>query len=80
MIYPSSDGSLQKYLEEVLAEEKKEGSVKEICEKVFKWQPPIPVIYEFFTLNGEKISSSRGNVITLSDWLQICEPEDGSSA
>ena len=34
MIYPSSDGSLQKYLEEVLAEEKKEWSVKEICEKV----------------------------------------------
>jgi len=35
----------------------------------------MPVIYEFFTLNGEKISSSRGNVITLGEWSQICEPE-----
>lgn len=50
-------------------------TAKEICEKVFKWKSPIPVIYEFFTLNGDKISSSKGNVITLSEWLHICEPE-----
>jgi len=48
---------------------------KLISKKVFDWEPPYPVIYEFFTLNGEKISSSKGNVITLSDWLEICEPE-----
>ena len=47
----------------------------EICRDVFGWEPPMPVIYEFFTLNGEKISSSRGNVITLSEWAKICEPE-----
>lgn len=50
-------------------------TAKEICKEVFKFEPPIPVMYEFFTLNGEKISSSKGNVITLGDWLKICEPE-----
>lgn len=50
-------------------------TAKLISEKIFDWNPPLPVMYEFFTLNGEKISSSRGNVITLSDWLRICEPE-----
>ncbi len=46
-----------------------------VSREVFGWMPPEPVIYEFFTLNGEKISSSQGNVITLSDWLGIAEPE-----
>jgi lysyl-tRNA synthetase, class I len=48
---------------------------KLISEKVFGWKAPVPVVYEFFTLNGAKISSSRGNVITLSDWKDIAEPE-----
>ncbi|MCX6694903.1 MAG: lysine--tRNA ligase, partial [Candidatus Altiarchaeota archaeon] len=48
---------------------------KIVSEKVFDWPAPHPVVYEFFTLNGEKISSSRGNIITLSDWLSIAEPE-----
>ncbi len=47
----------------------------EVSKDVFGWDPPMPVIYEFFTLNGEKISSSRGNVITLEEWEKICEPE-----
>ncbi|MFZ2456781.1 MAG: lysine--tRNA ligase [Candidatus Altiarchaeia archaeon] len=47
----------------------------EVTKKIFGWEPPMPVIYEFFTLNGEKISSSRGNVITLEEWERICEPE-----
>lgn len=47
----------------------------EISKNIFGWEPPIPVIYEFFTLNGEKISSSKGNVIVLSEWETICEPE-----
>ncbi len=50
-------------------------TAKEISRDIFGWEAPLPVIYEFFTLNGEKISSSKGNVITLSDWLQIAEPE-----
>jgi len=48
---------------------------KIISEKIFDHPAPVPVIYEFFTLNGAKISSSKGNVITLSDWLRIAEPE-----
>ncbi|MFH1722625.1 MAG: lysine--tRNA ligase [Candidatus Altiarchaeota archaeon] len=48
---------------------------KLISEKIFDWPAPMPVIYEFFTLNGAKISSSAGNVVTLSDWLKIAEPE-----
>ncbi len=48
---------------------------KIVCKDVFGWNAPMPVIYEFFTLNGEKISSSKGNVITLSDWLKLSEPE-----
>jgi len=48
---------------------------KLISKEIFGWEPPYPVVYEFFTFNGEKISSSRGNVITLSDWLEFCEPE-----
>jgi lysyl-tRNA synthetase class 1 len=47
----------------------------EVSKDIFGWDPPMPVIYEFFTLNGEKISSSRGNVITLEEWGRICEPE-----
>jgi lysyl-tRNA synthetase class 1 len=46
-----------------------------VSKEIFDWEPPLPVIYEFFTLNGEKISSSKGNVITLGEWLKICEPE-----
>jgi lysyl-tRNA synthetase, class I len=46
-----------------------------ISEDIFGWRAPEPVIYEFFTLNGAKISSSKGNVITLSEWAKISEPE-----
>ena len=46
-----------------------------ITKEIFGWEPPMPVIYEFFTLNGEKISSSKGNVITLGQWLEIGEAE-----
>lgn len=48
---------------------------KIISKKIFSWKAPVPVIYEFFTLNGAKISSSEGNVITLGEWLKIAEPE-----
>lgn len=48
---------------------------KKISEEVFGWTAPYPVIYEFLLLNGEKISSSKGNVITLAQWNEIGEPE-----
>jgi len=48
---------------------------KIISKEIFGWRAPEPVIYEFLTINGAKISSSAGNVITLSDWKRIAEPE-----
>jgi lysyl-tRNA synthetase class 1 len=48
---------------------------KIISQEIFNWSPPAPVVYEFFTLNGKKISSSMGNVITLTDWLSMAEPQ-----
>jgi len=48
---------------------------KIVSQQVYGWEPPVPVVYEFFTLNGAKISSSKGNVISLADWLSIAEPE-----
>lgn len=48
---------------------------KILCEEIFNWDAPAPVIYEFFTLNGAKISSSKGNVIDLKKWLTISQPE-----
>lgn len=48
---------------------------KLISREVYEWEPPVPVVYEFFTLNGEKISSSKGNIITLGQWLEIAEAE-----
>lgn len=50
-------------------------SSKIISEKIFSHPGPVPVIYEFLTLNGDKISSSKGNVITPAGWLEIAEPE-----
>ena len=48
----------------------------EICEKVFGWPEPYPVIYEFVLgEGGEKMASSKGNVITTWEWLEIAPPE-----
>ena len=47
---------------------------KEIV-KLFGWNPPYPVIYEHFLVNGEKMSKSKGNVITLQDILYFIKPE-----
>lgn len=43
--------------------------------EVFGVEPPILIGTEFVLLAGEKISGSRGNVITLKDWLNVSEPE-----
>jgi lysyl-tRNA synthetase class 1 len=49
-------------------------TAKEIV-KVLGWNPPYPVIYEHFLVNGEKMSKSKGNVITLEDIFQFLRPE-----
>ncbi len=50
-------------------------SGKEIAQSVFDEQPPVPMTYEWFTLNGEPLSSSEGNVITVREVLDLIEPE-----
>ncbi len=48
---------------------------KEIAERVFGWQAPYPIPYEWVSLSGKRMSSSRGVVFTLSQWLSVAEPE-----
>ena len=38
-------------------------------------EPPVPMAYEWFTLNGEAFSSSAGNVVMVSEVLELLEPE-----
>ncbi|MEK6809004.1 MAG: lysine--tRNA ligase, partial [Nanoarchaeota archaeon] len=50
---------------------------KKIVKAVWNWDAPTYVMYDFIQVKGGtgKMSSSSGNVITLSDVLQIYEPE-----
>ncbi len=50
-------------------------SGKEICIKILNHKPPLPYVYEFFLVNGEKMSSRLGNVYITQDLLKILEPE-----
>jgi len=48
-----------------------------ISEKIFDGKIPVGPMYEFINLKGqsEKMSSSKGNVVTVSDLLEVYEPE-----
>jgi len=48
---------------------------KEIVKKIFGWKAPYPVVYEHFLVNGEKMSKSRGNVLTVMDMLKYMKIE-----
>ncbi|MEM2878679.1 MAG: lysine--tRNA ligase [Candidatus Hadarchaeales archaeon] len=48
---------------------------KQIARLVFKYRAPYPVPYEWVGLGGKHMSSSRGIVFTLSQWLEVAEPE-----
>jgi len=50
-------------------------SVLEIMPKLFELEPPIPFVYEFFLVNGEKMSASKGNVYVVQDLMKLIEPE-----
>ncbi len=50
-------------------------SGEDIAENVLDIQPPVPMTYEWFTLNGEPLSSSSGNVVTVDEVLELLEPE-----
>ncbi|MFC7223656.1 lysine--tRNA ligase [Halalkalicoccus sp. GCM10025322] len=47
----------------------------DIARNVFEFEPPVPMVYEWFTLNGEPFSSSAGNVMLVSEVLELIEPE-----
>ena len=38
-------------------------------------EPPVPMVYEWFTLDGEAFSSSAGNVVMVSEVLELLEAE-----
>ena len=48
---------------------------KLIAKQVFKYSAPYPVPYEWVSLKGKRMSSSKGVVFTLPQWLEIAEPE-----
>jgi lysyl-tRNA synthetase class 1 len=37
--------------------------------------PPVPMVYEWFTLDGKAFSSSEGHVVLVEDVLELLEPE-----
>lgn len=46
----------------------------EIAKEVYGIEPPEPLVYEFFLVDGDKMSASAGNVYTVSDVLRYVEP------
>ncbi len=51
-------------------------SGKEIVEKVFDGRPPIPVLYEFFLVDGKKMSTRHGNVYIVQEMLEMMTPAE----
>ena len=47
----------------------------DLARNVFGVEPPVPMVYEWFTLGGEALSSSAGNVVTVPELLEVLEPE-----
>ncbi|WP_241431231.1 lysine--tRNA ligase [Halococcus thailandensis] len=47
----------------------------DITRTVLDDTPPVPMAYEWFTLDGEPFSSSAGHVIMVQDVLEMVEPE-----
>ncbi|WP_117594369.1 lysine--tRNA ligase [Haloprofundus halophilus] len=50
-------------------------SGEDIARNVLGIEPPVPMTYEWFTLNGEPLSSSAGNIVTVAEVLELAEPE-----
>jgi lysyl-tRNA synthetase class 1 len=47
----------------------------DIARNVVDVDPPVGMVYEWFTLEGEALSSSEGNIVTVGEVLDILEPE-----
>ncbi|WP_232686606.1 lysine--tRNA ligase [Halobacterium zhouii] len=50
-------------------------SGSDVARNVLGNVPPVPMVYEWFTLNGEAFSSSSGHVVLVQDVLRMLEPE-----
>jgi len=48
---------------------------KQVIEKVYEEELPIVFFYEYFLINGTKMATRHGNIVTLSLMLEILEPE-----
>ncbi|RLG86339.1 MAG: lysine--tRNA ligase [Thermoprotei archaeon] len=48
---------------------------KEVIKKVYGGEVPIGFFYEHFHIKGKKMSSRHGNVVTITQMLEILEPE-----
>ncbi len=46
----------------------------DIARNVFEIEPPVPMVYEWFTLDGEALSSSSGDIVTVDEVLDLLEP------
>jgi len=49
-------------------------SGQDVARTVLGDQPPVPMVYEWFTLEGKPFSSSEGHVVLVSDVLALVEP------
>nr|WP_115863518.1 lysine--tRNA ligase [Halorussus litoreus] len=47
----------------------------DVARNVLEVEPPVPMAYEWFTLDGEPFSSSSGHVIMVQDALEMLDPE-----
>ncbi len=47
----------------------------DIAKEIYGVEPPEPMVYEFFLVDGEKMSASEGNVYTVDTLLEFVEPE-----
>lgn len=52
-------------------------TAKEIVAQVYNWKAPMYLQYDFISIKGMggKMSSSKGNLVTVNDVLQVYEPE-----
>ncbi len=50
-------------------------SCSDVAREVLGIEPPVPMVYEWFTLDGEALSSSEGNVITVPEVLELVEAD-----
>ncbi len=70
--------AIEKTTFEPMGKDHWEGSWKSgevIAREIFEIEPPIPYVYEFFLVDGAKMSASIGNVIIVQDILKVIEPE-----